>query len=322
MIYLTLGVLLGTIAARRRGTAVDRGAGRLQRPHLGHPLLRGRADGVDLHLAEVEADRGHLLPPDHRRTRWPGRPAWRCPGWCIGLTFSTAYARYSRGQMIETLGEDYVRTAVAKGVCAARRGGPATPCGPRSCRSSRSSASTSPPCWPARSSPSRSSRSTASARWPSTPIFSPADFPVVSATVLFAATVVVLANLHRRPAVRRHRPSGAALMTTPSRRHGVRPTGARDGRALPGRREPLRPVPDARRPGPGRLRSQLHRPQRPDPRHRGGVRIGQVGVVDGGARAAQPAARPGCPARSGSAAPRSSAPTRPRCAPCAATTSR
>ena len=40
IIYLILGVLLGTIAARKRGTAVDRGAGRLQRPRLGHPLLR------------------------------------------------------------------------------------------------------------------------------------------------------------------------------------------------------------------------------------------------------------------------------------------
>jgi peptide/nickel transport system permease protein len=38
------------------------------------------------------------------------------PWLVIGLTSSTAYARYSRGQMIETLGEDYVRTAVAKGV--------------------------------------------------------------------------------------------------------------------------------------------------------------------------------------------------------------
>ena len=38
------------------------------------------------------------------------------PWLVIGLDFSTSYARYSRGQMIETLGEDYVRTAVAKGV--------------------------------------------------------------------------------------------------------------------------------------------------------------------------------------------------------------
>ena len=67
------------------------------------------------------------------------------PWLAIGLAFSTSYARYSRGQMIETMGEDYVRTAVAKG---APSGGwsPATRCGRRSSRSSRSSASTSPSC--------------------------------------------------------------------------------------------------------------------------------------------------------------------------------
>jgi peptide/nickel transport system permease protein len=46
-------------------------------------------------------------------------------GWAYGLTLpwlilglaqSTAYARYTRGQMVETLGEDYIRTATAKGV--------------------------------------------------------------------------------------------------------------------------------------------------------------------------------------------------------------
>ena len=79
-IYLTLGVLLGTIAARKRGTAVDRRVGGVQRLRLGDPLLRDRPDGVDLRLAAVAADRGHLLPSRSPRTRWRGRPAWRCPG--------------------------------------------------------------------------------------------------------------------------------------------------------------------------------------------------------------------------------------------------
>ncbi len=34
----------------------------------------------------------------------------------LGLTNSTSYARFSRGQMVETLGEDYIRTATAKGL--------------------------------------------------------------------------------------------------------------------------------------------------------------------------------------------------------------
>ncbi len=38
------------------------------------------------------------------------------PWLVLGVTSSTQYARYSRASMIESLGEDYVRSATAKGV--------------------------------------------------------------------------------------------------------------------------------------------------------------------------------------------------------------
>jgi peptide/nickel transport system permease protein len=38
------------------------------------------------------------------------------PWLVLGLTNCTDYARFTRGQMVETLGEDYLRTAQAKGV--------------------------------------------------------------------------------------------------------------------------------------------------------------------------------------------------------------
>ncbi len=38
------------------------------------------------------------------------------PWLVIGLTNCTSYARFTRGQMVETLGEDYIRTRQAKGV--------------------------------------------------------------------------------------------------------------------------------------------------------------------------------------------------------------
>jgi peptide/nickel transport system permease protein len=34
----------------------------------------------------------------------------------LALAYCTQYARFTRGQMVETLGEDYIRTAQAKGV--------------------------------------------------------------------------------------------------------------------------------------------------------------------------------------------------------------
>ena len=43
------------------------------------------------------------------------------PWLVLGLTGLTDYARFTRGQMVETLNEDYMRTAQAKGVPMRRR---------------------------------------------------------------------------------------------------------------------------------------------------------------------------------------------------------
>ena len=43
--------------------------------------------------------------------------AWMLLPWLVlGLPNCTSYARYTRGQMVETLSEDYIRTAKAKGL--------------------------------------------------------------------------------------------------------------------------------------------------------------------------------------------------------------
>jgi peptide/nickel transport system permease protein len=54
----------------------------------------------------------------HPLTQGVGHWFWGLllPWLVLGLTNSTSYARFSRGQMVETLGEDYIRTATAKGV--------------------------------------------------------------------------------------------------------------------------------------------------------------------------------------------------------------
>ena len=49
----------------------------------------------------------------------------------LGISSSTQYARFSRGSMIESMNEDYVRTARAKGL-SERRVTSSTPCGRRS----------------------------------------------------------------------------------------------------------------------------------------------------------------------------------------------
>jgi peptide/nickel transport system permease protein len=114
-IYLTLGVTLGVLAARWRGTTTDR-------------LLVGSS----LVVSSIPYYLFALLAWIFLTLQWSVFPAtgytpltedpvaWASglllPWLVIGVTYSTQYARFTRGSMVETLGEDYIRTATAKGV--------------------------------------------------------------------------------------------------------------------------------------------------------------------------------------------------------------
>jgi peptide/nickel transport system permease protein len=113
--YLLLGVVLGAFAARWRGTLADR-------------LLVGSSlivSSVPFYLVALLAwiylslqlqlfpNTGYYPITDN-----PAKTvAWMALPWLvIGLTNCTSYARFTRGQMVETLNEDFIRTASAKGV--------------------------------------------------------------------------------------------------------------------------------------------------------------------------------------------------------------
>jgi peptide/nickel transport system permease protein len=115
MIYLTLGVLLGVLAARWRGTAADRLL-------VGGSLL---VSSVPYYLFALLAWifltlQWSIFPSTGYTPLTENPSAWFAglllPWIVIGVTFSTQYARFTRGSMVETLGEDYIRTATAKGV--------------------------------------------------------------------------------------------------------------------------------------------------------------------------------------------------------------
>jgi peptide/nickel transport system permease protein len=192
-IYLTLGVLLGTIAARRRGTLADRGLVAFSVFVSAIPYY------VIALLAWIYISLQWQIVTDtsyHPLTENPA--AWAAglalPWLVIGFTSSTAYARYSRGQMIETLGEDYVRTAVAKGV--SERGVVVkhalraaivpiiTIFGLDFAFLLTGTVFTE-----------QIFQIDGIGRWGIQAISSPTDFPVVSATVLVAAVIIVVANL-------------------------------------------------------------------------------------------------------------------------------
>jgi peptide/nickel transport system permease protein len=63
-------------------------------------------------------DGDSYLPLTQDPKAWFG--ALLLPWLILGLTSSTDYARFTRGAMAEVLGEDYIRTAMAKGISANR----------------------------------------------------------------------------------------------------------------------------------------------------------------------------------------------------------
>lgn len=114
-VFLPLGVLLGSIAARKRGTLTDRAmvSSSLILSSIPYYLV------ILLSFLYLIAVWG--LFPDPEYTPFLDNPwSWFTGlvlAWLVvGITNSTAYARFSRGSMVEALSEDFVRTAKAKGL--------------------------------------------------------------------------------------------------------------------------------------------------------------------------------------------------------------
>jgi peptide/nickel transport system permease protein len=114
IVWLGIGVILGTAAALRRGSALDKFS-------IGFALAGASMQIFVLGLI--------LMAVFVYGLRWLPRPSYTSPfdnpfQWAYGLLLpwltlgvinSAIYARLSRAQMLETLSEDFVRTARAKG---------------------------------------------------------------------------------------------------------------------------------------------------------------------------------------------------------------
>jgi peptide/nickel transport system permease protein len=116
IIFLTLGVTLGITAARRRGTTSDKmvvGAS-LVINAIPYYLVLLLAWLLLINQWGIFPQSGYFSPITDGPLAWVKGMllAWVV----LGITLSTNYARFSRGSMIESLNEDYVRTARAKGL--------------------------------------------------------------------------------------------------------------------------------------------------------------------------------------------------------------
>ncbi len=117
MLYLLFGVPLGVAAARRRGTVQDKALVSTflvlsSVPYYLFALLTFLYVAVWFQVPVI-GDPGYVPFSESPSGWFTGLLlAWIC----LGVFGCTQYTRYSRGAMVEALSEDYVRTAKAKGL--------------------------------------------------------------------------------------------------------------------------------------------------------------------------------------------------------------
>jgi peptide/nickel transport system permease protein len=113
VVYLTVGVMMGVFVARRRGTTLDRTV-------VGAALAVGAVPYFVVALLVALYAAGTFLPRAEYVSILTNPFSWATglvAAWLtLGLTNSASYTRYSRSSMIDALGEDFVRTARAKGI--------------------------------------------------------------------------------------------------------------------------------------------------------------------------------------------------------------
>ncbi len=108
----------------------DLGPGLLARSRLAVPLLQGPRQVPALRgPGRVSPDRQHLHQP--RR----GHPRAHHAVVRAGRPFAAVYARFLRGNLLETMSEDYIRTARGEGTAERRSSSSSTACAPPSRRS-------------------------------------------------------------------------------------------------------------------------------------------------------------------------------------------
>lgn len=116
-LYLLLGVPIGIAAARRRGTLSDKLLVSSflvlsSVPYYLFALLAWLYFSLVWDVP-VLGNSGYT-PITENPAAWAG--GLLLPWLCLGIFGCTSYTRYSRGAMVESLGEDYIRTARAKGL--------------------------------------------------------------------------------------------------------------------------------------------------------------------------------------------------------------
>jgi len=116
ILWLIVGVSVGVLSALRRGTIFDRFSMGLALAGVSLPIFFTGLMALAIFSYKLgwTAPGGHFTPITQNPADWAYNLI--LPWITLAFLFSAAYARLTRAGMLETMGEDYVRTARAKGV--------------------------------------------------------------------------------------------------------------------------------------------------------------------------------------------------------------
>ena len=116
VIWLLMGVSTGVLSALRRGSIFDRMAMGVSLAGVSMPIFFTGMVSLVLfsYTLGITAPGGHYTPFTQNPATWAYNLL--LPWITLAFLFSAAYARLTRAGMLETMGEDYIRTAQAKGL--------------------------------------------------------------------------------------------------------------------------------------------------------------------------------------------------------------
>ena len=116
LIWLVAGVSIGVISALRRGTVFDRGAMGIALAGVSLPIFFTGLIALAFfsYRLRITAPGGTFVPFRENPALWAY--SLLLPWITLAFLFSAQYARLTRAGMLETMSEDYIRTARAKGL--------------------------------------------------------------------------------------------------------------------------------------------------------------------------------------------------------------
>ena len=116
VLWLLFGVATGVISALRRGSLLDRAAMGISLAGVSLPIFFTGMLGLLLfsYTLNWTVPGGTYTPIEENPGKWAY--ALLLPWIVLAFQFSAQYTRQTRSSMLDTLGEDYIRTARAKGL--------------------------------------------------------------------------------------------------------------------------------------------------------------------------------------------------------------